>query len=315
MKTVSIIIVCMNNLKNLFPCLESIKNNTTVEYEIIVVAFMFSEENMVKLKESYPSVVIVRSDELRGFAENNNLGLRQAKGEYCFVLNDDTYFDTPVIDILVQKMNSLDNKVAVISPLILNTDGSVQRNGKCEYNIFTFVLGCLHLKEIYDRHSKYTGKTGTYRTYNISGACFLIRTSVFREFGWFDERYYFCPEDIALSTNLNKNGYYCYVDTDAYITHIHGGTWSKILTATMPVVEKGNKIFYCDNHKWFIPFFLLCTWLSHGISTVKWWMKFLVSDKQEYKIKCIAHLNTIKNVSTNETPKACFIRLYKKIKG
>ena len=314
MKKVSIVIVCMNNLKNLYPCLDSIITHTSVDYEIIVVAFMFSEDNIVKLKNSYPSVIIVRSDELRGFSENNNLGLRQANGEYSFVLNDDTYFDTPVIDRLVQRLDSMDAKVAIISPLILNTDGSIQRNGKCKYDIFTFILGCLHLKEFYDKHSKYTGKTGLYRTYNISGACFLIRTSIFKEAGWFDERYYFCPEDIALSTKLNKNGYSCYVDTEERITHIHGGTWSKILTATMPTVEKGNKIFYCENNRWFIPIFLLCTWCSHCVSTAIWWLKYLISRKEECKIKSIAHFNTVKNISTNETPKECFVRLYKSIK-
>ena len=314
MKTVSVIIVCMNNLKNLCPCLDSIIKNTTVDFEIIVVAFMFSEENIVKLQKTYPSVVIVRSDRLRGFAENNNLGLHQAKGKYCFIINDDTYFDNPVIDELVQQLNNMDDNVAIISPIILNTDGSVQRNGKCEYNIFTFILGCLHLKELYDKHSKYTGKKGIYRTYNISGACFLIRTSIFKEVDWFDERYYFCPEDIALSTKLNKKGYYCYVDTNASITHIHGGTWSKILTATMPVVEKGNKIFYCDNKKWFSPIFVLCTWLTHGFSAFKWWIKFAATRREDCRIKSIAHFNTIKNISTDETPKECFMRLYNNIK-
>ena len=47
MKTidVSIVIVCMNNLKNLYPCLNSILKNTTVNYEVFVVAFLFSDEN------------------------------------------------------------------------------------------------------------------------------------------------------------------------------------------------------------------------------------------------------------------------------
>ena len=47
---VSIVIVCMNNLKNLYPCLNSIRKYTTVSYETLVVAYMFSKENLEKVK-------------------------------------------------------------------------------------------------------------------------------------------------------------------------------------------------------------------------------------------------------------------------
>ena len=37
---VSIVIVCMNNLKNLYPCLDSIRKYTHVSYETLVVAYL-----------------------------------------------------------------------------------------------------------------------------------------------------------------------------------------------------------------------------------------------------------------------------------
>ena len=95
---VSIVIVCMNNLKNLYPCLESIKKYTMVSYECFVVAYLFTKENLEKVKTDFPWVEFVESNEIRGFSENNNLALRQAKGKYCFVVNDDTEMKMPVID-------------------------------------------------------------------------------------------------------------------------------------------------------------------------------------------------------------------------
>lgn len=90
---VSIVIVCMNNLNNLYPCLESIRKYTSVSYEAFVVAYLFSKENLLKVKLDFPWVTFIESNEIRGFSENNNLALKQAKGKYCFVLNDDTYMD------------------------------------------------------------------------------------------------------------------------------------------------------------------------------------------------------------------------------
>lgn len=137
MKTidVSIVIVCMNNLKNLYPCLNSILKNTTVNYEVFVVAFLFSDENLQKLRSDYPTINIIISDKLRGFSENNNIALKQAVGKYCFIVNDDTYFSDHVIDNLVEDFNKVNDDVAIISPVTLNVDGSVQRCGKPKYNL------------------------------------------------------------------------------------------------------------------------------------------------------------------------------------
>ena len=42
MAKVAIVIVCMNNLKNLIPCLDSIKKYTKIDYEVWVTAYLFS---------------------------------------------------------------------------------------------------------------------------------------------------------------------------------------------------------------------------------------------------------------------------------
>ena len=136
---VSIVIVCMNNLDNLYPCLDSIKTQTQkVSYETFVVAYLFSEDKILKLKTDYPWVIIIESNEIRGFSENNNLALRLAKGKYCFVLNDDTYHRESVIDELFDELNNLPEQIAILSPIILNVDGSVQYCGRPKYNLFTY---------------------------------------------------------------------------------------------------------------------------------------------------------------------------------
>lgn len=61
-----------------------------MSYECFVVAYLFSKENLEKVKHDFPWVKFIENNEIRGFSENNNLALRQAKGKYCFVQNDDT---------------------------------------------------------------------------------------------------------------------------------------------------------------------------------------------------------------------------------
>ena len=83
MPKVSVVIVCMNRPDLLYPCLEGIRTHTSVPYEVWVVAYMFSEENLTRLKADWPDIKVVESRELRGFSENNNLALRQIDSDYC----------------------------------------------------------------------------------------------------------------------------------------------------------------------------------------------------------------------------------------
>ena len=263
---VSIVIVCMNNLKNLYPCLESIHKYThEITYETFVVAYLFTGENLQKVKRDFPWVTFIESNVIRGFSENNNLALRQAKGQYCFVLNDDTEMKMPVIDILVETINKLPEDVAAISPRSVFGNGDIQSCGRPPHTLLTYILGSLKLWKEQKTKSPYINQKGIFQTYDLWGAFFLIKTDVFRRMGWFDERYFFSPEDIALSRKLNREGYKCYVNSDVTIVHYEGMTGkgiSKLQVATKPASFKGNIIYYSDNSKtraFFIPilFFLL----------------------------------------------------------
>ena len=80
---VSVIIVSMNNYEVLSRCLDSIRTHTSTSYEVFVVAYLFSPENLQHLRQNYPWAQIIESNEIRGFSANNNLALRKATGKYC----------------------------------------------------------------------------------------------------------------------------------------------------------------------------------------------------------------------------------------
>mgnify|MGYP001084160670 CR=1 FL=1 len=250
---ISIVIVCMNRWDNISECLDSLHDTDNVSCEIIVVAYRFSTENLQRLRLTYPNVTIIESIETRGFSENNNLALRQAKGRYCFVINDDTIIKPNCISTLFDSFSKLSDNVAIVSPLILNTDGSVQWCGRAKIGFKDYMLGLIGYRKESSRKSIHTNGNGLFKTYNISGAAFLIRTDLFKEAGFFDEHYFFCPEDIALSTKLNNTGYECFVNTNAQIIHKGGittsGKRSNMQLATTPVEHKGAAYFLSNNNK------------------------------------------------------------------
>ena len=240
---VSIVIVSMNNIRFLFPCLDSIRKQTSLTYETLVVAYMFTEENLAELKSRYPWTTIIESNELRGFAENNNLALRQASGEFTFIVNDDTLMSMPVIDSLVADMKRLPERTAAVSPKIVFPDGSIQTCGRGPWNMTRYLRHYLHLVDE-KKKTRWTMQDGLFRTWTLNGACFLARTAIFKECGWFDETYTFTPEDIALGLLFNKRGYEVYTDADISITHIANATASRIEAAIKPTRVRGSLILY-----------------------------------------------------------------------
>lgn len=311
---VSIVIVCMNNLNNLYPCLDSIKKYTTISYEIFVVAYLFTSENLKKAKAYFPWVIFIESNEIRGFSENNNLALKQARGKYCFVVNDDTEMKMPVVDELVNTIESLPASVAIVSPTTLNRDGSIQRCGKPPYSLFTKILEQMRLIKYYERYSRYTNKKGVFKSYNITGAAFLIKKNFFEKMGWFDEQYFFCPEDIALSTKLNEMGYSCYVNDAICIFHYGGGTWSKIQPATMPSSEMGQVLFYGRKSLLMKGLTRLIILNFRICGAIGWKIIYWLFHSKKSKIMFESCKNTICSISGNRTPKEIFTHYYLQLK-
>ena len=307
---VSIVIVCMNNLKNLYPCLDSIRKFTTVNYETFVVAYLFSPENLIKVKRDYPWVKFIESNEIRGFSENNNLALRQANGKFCFVLNDDTFHDEPVIDRLVKDYESMAENVAVISPNVYRPNGTVQHCGRPRISMLDDMLDAFGYIKHKERNSRYCNKSGIFQSYNVHGAAFMIKREIFEKIGWFDERYFFCPEDIALSTLLNNLNYKCMVDANAKLVHIGGGTWSKTLVATKPATVRGNVIFYCGE-KFIKKLIYRLYWSLIYVLYILYWI-MRVQNKEKRKIMICANWHAVIALWSSQTPKELFANYYKR---
>lgn len=308
---VSIIIVCMNNLKNLYPCLNSIKKYTKVKYETLVVAYLFSNENFIKAKQDFPWVKFIESNEIRGFSENNNLALKQAIGKYCFIVNDDTYIQMPVIDMLINSLEKTPN-CAIISPTIHLPNGTLQMCGRTKITAWHWFLTTLRLFNEQKVISPYTNGKSIFQTYNILGAAFLIPTQLFKELGWFDERYFFCPEDIALSTKANKLGYKIYVDADVDLIHVYGGTWSNTITATQPAALRGELIFHSNGNTFKYICLGIWAFLINFIGVICTAIRYILKHNKKDKLRYIYKWHNMHAIFTNKSPKEIFIRYYKK---
>lgn len=293
---VSVVIVCMNRPDNLRPCLRSIREHTSARCEILVVAYRFSEDNLSAVRSEFPEVTFIVNDSVSGFSENNNLALRQASAPFCFILNDDTELPGPAIDTLLADFGKLPGDAAIVAAKLLNSDGSLQLCGRPRYPAFRYVLQQWHLyREPIDNG------TGLFRTFNISGAAFMIRTEVFRSLGWFDERYFFTPEDIALSTLARSRGYGVYCDSSAEVIHKWRTTATPLSPAIRPASVRGSLIFFSGGSG--LRYLALATgvWAAEMCKRIK---ARIAGRRSEYE----TYRNVTRSIFTKLSPRELFLK-------
>lgn len=311
---VSVVIVSMNRPDLLYPCLEGLYAQTKAPLEVWVVAYLYSEENLARLKADWPAAKVVESRELRGFSENNNLALRQITGDYCFIVNDDTLMTMPVVDALLADFDRLPADAAVVSPKIVFPDGRVQTCGRAPWTAWRYLKHYLHLVDE-TKPSAWSMKEGLFRTWTVNGACFLIRTDVFREAGWFDETYVFTPEDVALGHRVNDLGYTVWADADVVITHLAGGTVSRLEAAIKPTRVRGALQFYSGGNP--VKYALLggFVWCVEALRRLKYRFADRSDPASHAAIMDATARNVMRSVFTKRTSKEVFVQLYREIRG
>lgn len=214
---VSVVIPNYNGKHFLEECLNSLKVQTYKKFEIIVVDNASSDGSVEFIKTFDPSVRLIELNTNTGFSPAVNVGIKEAKGDYIFLLNNDTVSEPNVIEKLVGFIESDDKIFSVNSKMIQFNNRTLIDDAGDEYNLFgwAYKRGYNQRK---NRHNKYT------RVFSCCGGASLYRKSVFDEIGYFDEAFFAYLEDVDVGYRANCYGYKNYYCPEAVVYHIISGT-------------------------------------------------------------------------------------------
>ena len=214
---VSIVILCMNNLKHTKKCIESIRKNTTTPYQLVVLDNGSTDETLQYVQGVMTDKdVLIRLHKNIGFGPGNNLAVKVAKGKYICFLNNDCEVGEGWMEQLIkeaEKGNLVGGSLNFVEP---------DHEGK------TF---------------KHVGMRKTDWGY-IEAWCLLIERKLFDAVGGFDER--FVPalgEDVDLSLKVKELGVGLQTVPDLRVAHSGNKTTSK-LSALSRLSEKNNALLY-----------------------------------------------------------------------
>ncbi len=199
--SVTIIIVTRNHLEHLKDCLESVMNLGYPHIEIILADNGSTDGSPDFVQEKFPSVRVLRLDKNYGFAEGNNRGIKQARGDYIFLLNPDTKVEPECVNRLVDIMEK-DKSIGICMPKMLMFDEPSVINS----------VGIIANKILQGRdRGAWELDCGQYDKENqILGACgagMFVRRKLFKQIGYFDRFYFAYYEDLDFSIRAWYSGY------------------------------------------------------------------------------------------------------------
>lgn len=221
--TVAVIVVNWNTYLYTKSCLDQASRLSYDSYQVILVDNGSSDGSGDRLSVEYPEVVFLKNTRNLGFTGGNNKGIEFALVQgftYIFLLNNDTYFETEFLNILVDHLESNPHTGAV-QPLIYEANG--------EQNVW-------HAGGMFNR---FTGSTKSiksivhlekaYQSAWLTGCAFLIRSEVVRKIGSLKSSYFAYFEDVDWSFRVRRAGYALEIVPKAILHHeVSASTKSKI---------------------------------------------------------------------------------------
>jgi len=220
---VAVIVVNWKKYDFTLKSIESVLNSSFKNFKIILIDNEYQKGVFDELKKN-EKIHIIKNKNNEGFAKANNQGIKYSikNGfEYVLLLNNDTFIKNDLIDLLVKQSIKLNQKI--IQPLILNYDGTEIWNAGGTINNFFGTFETIKKGESFKNF-----KANKNFTEWFTGCCVLIKSEVFKDIGYFDERFFAYYEDIDFSIRLKECGYSIGIMNDSYLQHYESASSKSI---------------------------------------------------------------------------------------
>ncbi|NBV86246.1 MAG: glycosyltransferase family 2 protein [Verrucomicrobia bacterium] len=227
--SVSVVIVSFNTRRMTLRCLAAIKPELAARRaEIFVVDNGSNDGSAAAVRAAFPEVQVISEEKNIGFGAANNHAMRMARGEFILLLNSDAFVRSGAVENLLAYLEA-NPKFAAVGPRLVNADGSLQAS--CFRFPSPARVWCENLgfSRLFPNH----GIFGDYSRWKhdhprrvefVSGACMLVRRSVVKEIGGFDESFFLYAEETDWQRRMRNASWDIGFTPAATVMHIGGAS-------------------------------------------------------------------------------------------
>lgn len=232
----TVIIPNYNGKHFMRPCLDSLKNQTYKNFDILIVDNASSDGSIAYLAKYYPDIKIISLNKNYGFSKAVNEGIKNSNTPYILLLNNDTTVDPRFIE---EMLNAIQ-----ISPRIFSVSSKMIQMYHPEQidsaGDFYTVLGWGFGRGKDHPSTQYTKNSSVFSA--CAGAA-IYRRSVFNLIGYFDELHFAYLEDIDVGYRARIYGYLNTYCPTAKVFHVGSGTSGSKYNAFKVKLSARNNIY------------------------------------------------------------------------
>ncbi len=269
MEKTGVIILEYNNSKDTLNCIKSVLKFNTAPIKFIVVDNASPKKDIIRNlkfgllnlfpklkrsdliynsdKKSIEDVTLVLSNENKGYACGNNIGLEIAYKDpdisHIMILNSDILF---VEDIIPTLLNDLKDDTAIVSPVLFKKELTEIDKNCARRELTANEIIKLHIPFPADpfkisekKKIPITLNSGLMQIDLPSGSCMLARKSLFQQIDGFDRNTFLYYEEDILSKKIKKLGLKNYLNTNLKCIHLGATTTKK--SASKFIVNKSSQ--------------------------------------------------------------------------
>jgi GT2 family glycosyltransferase len=232
MKKVALVTINYNTDEDTHALIQSLEKIHTLDFRLEIILVDNGSKNLFVLKQSEKKdhIMLIRSNDNKGFAGGNNIGIKEALkrgADYILLVNNDTIVDPNMIKNLLEVLES-DAKIGMTTPKIYFAKGHEFHKDRYEKKdlgkVFWFAGGYTdwgHVRSIHRGvdevdHGQYDK---TEKIDFATGCCMMLKREVLENVGSFDENYFLYYEDADLNERVQQSGYTIYFVPKAVLYH------------------------------------------------------------------------------------------------
>lgn len=198
-----------------------------ISYEYIVVDNCSYDGTAEFIQRRFPAVTILQNQQIKGFAENNNIAMKMANGKIIALINPDIVFlpDSiePILHLFQQHAD-----LGLIGPMLLNKDGSLQNSARrfltvkiAAVRLLTLGSDSVKIKTIKNYLEPYNTNCEFQMVDWVIGAAMWARKEAIQEVGLLDTKFFLYIEDQDWCFQMWKHQWKVAYYTRARLVHDH----------------------------------------------------------------------------------------------
>lgn len=253
-----------NYLQQFLPAL--IASCEGLDAEVVVADNASADGSAAFMREAFPQVRLIELDQNYGFTGGYNRALAQVEAEYFVLINSDIEVPRDWLKPLVEWMDG-HPACGACGPKLISFhqrdtfEYAGAAGGLLDKYGYPFCRGRI-LQKVEQDHGQYDQPADVFW---CSGACLMVRASLWKELGGLDERFFAHMEEIDLCWRMQLQGWKVTMVPQSFVYHIGGGTLPNESPFKLRLNFRNNLLLLENN----LPATFAATGCSEGFARCK----------------------------------------------